>query len=170
MTRPSMISGKPVYSETSLQASPAARMAFAVPPVERISTPADDSAVAVIKAYANKIAKKIAHMVGEKVQVYSQSLDSWQDGTVIEVTPTSVKVVYGDRSKSIDLADPYLDDLLRVPPDPNAEPEPEPETPKLSDGRLRSPTVMPTGAPAPISSAPWSSADAVLLHCRVAHY
>ena len=145
----------------------AAKMGIELPAA---SDDADDSAVAVIKAYANKIAKKIAHMVGEKVQVYSQSLESWQDGTVIEVTPTSVKVVYGDRSKSIDLADPYLDDVLRVPPDPNAEPEPEPETPKLSDGRLRSPTVMPNGTPAPISRVPWSSADADLLHCRVAHY
>src|SRR5690606_5651088 len=39
LTRPSIISGKPVTSETSRTASPASRRARAVPPVESSSTP-----------------------------------------------------------------------------------------------------------------------------------
>src|SRR5512139_2809797 len=40
LTRPSSISGKPVYSLTSITARPASRSALAVPPVESSSTPA----------------------------------------------------------------------------------------------------------------------------------
>ena len=43
-TRPSRISGKPVWSETSFTATPASRSALAEPPVERISTPCIASA------------------------------------------------------------------------------------------------------------------------------
>src|SRR5512139_1371564 len=43
-TRPSSISGKPVYSLTSITARPASRSALAVPPVESSSTPAPASA------------------------------------------------------------------------------------------------------------------------------
>ena len=43
-TRPSIISGKPVSSETSRTASPASRSALAVPPVETSSTPCRASA------------------------------------------------------------------------------------------------------------------------------
>ena len=39
LTRPSMISGKPVLSATSMTSMPASRNALQVPPVERISTP-----------------------------------------------------------------------------------------------------------------------------------
>ena len=39
-TRPSRISGKPVWSDTSFTATPASRNARAEPPVDRISTPA----------------------------------------------------------------------------------------------------------------------------------
>src|SRR5262245_58974924 len=39
LTRPSMISGKPVWSETSVTFTPASRSALAEPPVDRISTP-----------------------------------------------------------------------------------------------------------------------------------
>ena len=46
LTRPSMISGKPVTPETSLTAMPAAAIALAVPPVEISSMPALDSAAA----------------------------------------------------------------------------------------------------------------------------
>jgi len=42
-TRPSMISGDSVYSETSMTGTPPSRSALAVPPVERISTPASES-------------------------------------------------------------------------------------------------------------------------------
>ena len=45
-TRPSRISGKPVWSETSFTATPASRSARAEPPVDRISTPAAASAEA----------------------------------------------------------------------------------------------------------------------------
>ena len=44
LTRPSMISGKPVSSETSRTARPASRMAFALPPVDSSSTPRAASA------------------------------------------------------------------------------------------------------------------------------
>src|SRR3954451_24562784 len=44
LTVPSIISGKPVSSETSLTLSPAAAIAFAVPPVETSSTPWPTSA------------------------------------------------------------------------------------------------------------------------------
>src|SRR5918992_996018 len=43
-TRPSSISAKPVYAETSLTASPSFCRSRAVPPVERISTPSAASA------------------------------------------------------------------------------------------------------------------------------
>src|SRR5690606_10773745 len=39
LTRPSMISGNPVTSDTSVTAMPAARSASAVPPVDTITTP-----------------------------------------------------------------------------------------------------------------------------------
>src|SRR5258708_7490631 len=39
LTRPAMISGKPVYAETSRTAIPALRSAWAVPPVDSSSTP-----------------------------------------------------------------------------------------------------------------------------------
>src|SRR5690606_31073706 len=42
-TRPSMISGQPVSSETSRTLMPAAAIAEAVPPVETMSTPSDES-------------------------------------------------------------------------------------------------------------------------------
>ena len=45
-TRPSITSGEPVNSETSLTGRPAMRIAFAVPPVESISTPLSASAFA----------------------------------------------------------------------------------------------------------------------------
>ena len=44
LTRPSMISGKPVSSETSRTAMPASAIAFAVPPVETSSMPKPASA------------------------------------------------------------------------------------------------------------------------------
>src|ERR1700722_12917235 len=44
LTRPSIISGKPVYSATSITVSAASRSSRAVPPVERISTPRAASA------------------------------------------------------------------------------------------------------------------------------
>jgi len=44
-TRPSMISGKPVWSLTSITVSPASRSALAEPPVERISMPWPASAL-----------------------------------------------------------------------------------------------------------------------------
>ena len=44
VTRPSIMSGKPVASLTSFTASPASRKAFAVPPVESSSTPCAASA------------------------------------------------------------------------------------------------------------------------------
>src|SRR5512135_2618794 len=44
LTRPSSISGKPVYSLTSITARPASRSALAVPPVDSSSTPASASA------------------------------------------------------------------------------------------------------------------------------
>ena len=44
LTRPSIISGKPVRSETSRTASPASASALAVPPVETSSTPRAASA------------------------------------------------------------------------------------------------------------------------------
>ncbi len=46
LTRPSIISGKPVRSETSRTGRPASRMAFALPPVESSCTPRCASAVA----------------------------------------------------------------------------------------------------------------------------
>src|SRR4029453_6805173 len=45
LTRPSMISGKPVWSLTSITFSPASRNALAEPPVDRISTPCPASAL-----------------------------------------------------------------------------------------------------------------------------
>src|SRR5258708_7571376 len=39
LTRPSIISGKPVWAETSVTATPALAIAAAEPPVDRISTP-----------------------------------------------------------------------------------------------------------------------------------
>ena len=44
-TRPSMISGKPVWSLTSTTFSPASRSALAEPPVDRISMPCAASAL-----------------------------------------------------------------------------------------------------------------------------
>src|SRR3546814_11113054 len=44
LTRPSIISGKPVWSDTSFTASPASRSALAVPPVDSSSTPCRASA------------------------------------------------------------------------------------------------------------------------------
>src|SRR6187551_2582002 len=44
LTRPSMISGKPVIVATSVTATPAALKAFAVPPVDKISKPSDSRA------------------------------------------------------------------------------------------------------------------------------
>src|SRR3982074_2718382 len=44
-TRPSMISGKPVWSLTSTTVSPASRSALAEPPVDRISMPCPASAL-----------------------------------------------------------------------------------------------------------------------------
>lgn len=46
MTRPSMISGEPVCSDTSVTAKPASRKAFAVPPVLKSFTFNLDKAVA----------------------------------------------------------------------------------------------------------------------------
>jgi hypothetical protein len=88
---------------------------------------ADGDAAPVIQAYANKIVKKIQYVVGETVEVYSASLAIWIEGTVIQVSATSVQVVYGDRMKDVDLADPGLPDVIRPEKDPYADPEPEPE-------------------------------------------
>ena len=46
MTRPSMISGEPVWSDTSVTVKPASRKAFAVPPVLKSFTFSLDRAVA----------------------------------------------------------------------------------------------------------------------------
>src|ERR1043165_7641794 len=43
-TRPSMISGKPVWSLTSITSTPASRRVLAEPPVDRIATPCAASA------------------------------------------------------------------------------------------------------------------------------
>ena len=44
-TRPSMISGKPVWSLTSITSTPASRRVLAEPPVDRIATPCAASAL-----------------------------------------------------------------------------------------------------------------------------
>jgi len=46
LTRPSSISGKPVYDETSVAAIPSLRRSFAVPPVDTSSTASAASACA----------------------------------------------------------------------------------------------------------------------------
>ena len=95
---------------------------------QQATTCADGDNAAIVQAYANKVVKKIQYVVGEKVEVYSDSLSTWMDGTVIEVTSTSVTVVYGDRKKGIDLADPGLANVIRPEKDPYAEIVEEPES------------------------------------------
>ena len=107
---------------------------------QHATTYADGDNATIVQAYANKVVKKIQYVVGEKVEVYSDSLSTWMDGTVIEVTSTSVTVVYGDRKKGIDLADPGLANVIRPEKDPYAEivedPESEPEPAPTTEAGL----------------------------------
>ncbi len=68
-TRPSIISGKPVSSDTSITGNPASAIALAVPPVETISTPCAASALAksirpVLLGHGNQRAFDAARGIG----------------------------------------------------------------------------------------------------------
>ena len=52
-------------------------------------------------------------VVGDAVEMYSQSQEAWVKGAVIEVKGQKVAVEYGDRMRVVDLADPQLKSYFR---------------------------------------------------------
>jgi hypothetical protein len=52
-------------------------------------------------------------VVGDTVEMYSQSIKTWVNGTVIEVKGQKLAVEYGDRMRVVDLADPQLKEYFR---------------------------------------------------------